>query len=128
MLNNLRILNTWTDYFGDPQGSELGLLTALYSIGSIASLPITPYIADHFGRRMPIIMGCIIMVVGAGVQGGAHNLSSELIRLSSSNSWDEILTSCEHSVHGWPFLHGLRQLPCPTIVPSVAHRIVSSAA
>ena len=40
MLNNLRILKTWTDYFHDPKGSNLGLLTALYSIGSIASLPI----------------------------------------------------------------------------------------
>ena len=41
MLNNLRILDTWLEFFGDPQGSNLGLLTALYSIGSIASLPVT---------------------------------------------------------------------------------------
>lgn len=41
MLNNLRILQTWKDYFDDPEGSLLGLLTALYSIGSIASLPVT---------------------------------------------------------------------------------------
>ena len=40
MLNNLRILKQWTDYFHNPEGSELGLLTALYSIGSIASLPV----------------------------------------------------------------------------------------
>lgn len=40
MLNNIRILKTWTNYFNDPQGGSLGLLTALYSIGSIASLPI----------------------------------------------------------------------------------------
>lgn len=40
MLNNLRILKTWTNYFHDPKGSNLGLLTAIYSIGSIASLPI----------------------------------------------------------------------------------------
>lgn len=40
MLNNIRILPQWTDYFHDPQGSNLGILTALYSIGSIASLPV----------------------------------------------------------------------------------------
>jgi hypothetical protein len=40
MLNNIRILPQWNDYFNNPQGSNLGLLTALYSIGSIASLPI----------------------------------------------------------------------------------------
>ena len=76
MLNNLRILDTWTDYFGNPTGSLLGLLTALYSIGSIASLPVTPFIADHFGRKVAIGTGCLIMLVGAGVQAGAKNLSS----------------------------------------------------
>ncbi|KAF2758416.1 general substrate transporter [Pseudovirgaria hyperparasitica] len=75
MLNNLRILDTWKNYFGDPTGSDLGLLTALYSIGSIASLPITPFIADHFGRKPAITIGCLIMCLGAGIQGGAKNLA-----------------------------------------------------
>lgn len=74
MLNNLRILDTWTGYFGDPRGHTLGLLTALYSIGSIASLPVTPYIADHFGRKIAIALGCLIMIVGASVQAGSTNL------------------------------------------------------
>jgi len=75
MLNNIRILATWKGYFGDPQGGELGLLTALYSIGSIASLPIAPFIADRFGRRMAIISGCILMVIGAAIQGSSQNLN-----------------------------------------------------
>jgi len=74
MLNNLRILERWTTYFGDPKESTLGLLTALYSIGSIASLPVTPFIADHFGRKAAIALGCVIMIVGAAVQGAAKNL------------------------------------------------------
>lgn len=74
MLNNIRILGTWTGYFNDPQGGELGLLTALYSIGSIASLPIAPWIADHFGRRAAIVCGCVLMVVGAAIQGSSQNL------------------------------------------------------
>lgn len=75
MLNNLRILDPFTKYFGDPQGSKLGILTALYSLGSIASLPITPFIADTFGRKSAIALGCVIMIVGAAVQGAAKNLS-----------------------------------------------------
>ncbi|KAK5094121.1 hypothetical protein LTR70_004307 [Exophiala xenobiotica] len=67
MLNNIRILGTWTRYFGDPQGSDLGLLTALYSIGSIASLPVAPFIADRFGRRAAIISGCVLMIIGAAI-------------------------------------------------------------
>ncbi|KAF2796051.1 general substrate transporter [Melanomma pulvis-pyrius CBS 109.77] len=75
MLNNLRILDPFTKYFGNPQGSQLGILTALYSLGSIASLPVTPFIADTFGRKWAIGGGCVIMIVGAAVQGAAKNLS-----------------------------------------------------
>jgi MFS family permease len=75
MLNNLRILNKFTTYFGDPKGSDLGLLTALYPIGSIASLPVTPFIADNYGRKAAIALGCVIMIVGASVQGASRNLS-----------------------------------------------------
>ncbi|KAF2703375.1 MFS general substrate transporter [Pleomassaria siparia CBS 279.74] len=60
---------------GNPSGSKLGLFTALYSIGSIASLPFAPFIADRFGRRAAIVCGCVIMIVGAAVQGAAKNLS-----------------------------------------------------
>jgi sugar porter (SP) family MFS transporter len=74
MLNNLRILDRWTSYFNDPKESTLGLLTALYSIGSIASLPVAPYIADTFGRKLAIAIGCAIMIVGAAIQAAAKNL------------------------------------------------------
>ncbi|KAK5223564.1 hypothetical protein LTR72_004950 [Exophiala xenobiotica] len=75
MLNNIRILPQWTDYFNDPQGSNLGILTALYSIGSIASLPIVPFVSDHFGRRWAIISGCFIMIIAAAIQGASQNLA-----------------------------------------------------
>ncbi|KAF1355846.1 general substrate transporter [Lizonia empirigonia] len=74
MLNNLRILKYWTDYFHDPKESTLGLLTALYSIGSIASLPVAPFVADHFGRKSAIAIGCCIMIAGAAIQAAAKNL------------------------------------------------------
>jgi MFS family permease len=74
IINNLRILDSWDDYFGNPEESTLGLLVALYSIGAIASLPVAPYIADHFGRKACILLGCIIMIVGAAIQGAAKNV------------------------------------------------------
>ena len=40
MLNNIRIMPSWNDYFKVTASSDLGLLNALYSIGSIGSLPI----------------------------------------------------------------------------------------
>jgi len=74
MLNNMRILPQWQDYFDDPQESTLGLLTALYSIGSIASLPIAPFLADRFGRKAAIFGGCILMCIGASIQTASQNL------------------------------------------------------
>lgn len=75
MLNNIRILPQWTNYFNDPQGSNLGILTALYSIGSIASLPFAPFIADRWGRKTAIMVGCIIMLIAAAIQGASQNLA-----------------------------------------------------
>jgi MFS family permease len=75
MLNNMRILPQWTNYFNNPSGSPLGLLTAMDSIGSIASLPIAPFISDRFGRKVAIIVGCVIMVAAGVVQAAAQNLS-----------------------------------------------------
>ncbi|KAJ4290432.1 hypothetical protein N0V90_010648 [Kalmusia sp. IMI 367209] len=75
MLNNLRMLHQFKSYFGDPKSSKLGLLTALYSIGSIVSLPVVPFVADHMGRKAAIALGCIVMITGAILQGTARNLT-----------------------------------------------------
>ncbi|KAF2454452.1 hexose transporter protein [Lineolata rhizophorae] len=74
MLNNMRIIPKWEDYFDSPTGGLLGILTALYQIGSLASLPIIPFFADHFGRKFSIAVGCVIMIIGGVIQGAAQNL------------------------------------------------------
>jgi sugar porter (SP) family MFS transporter len=74
MLNAMQFFPAWTNYMDKPTGETLGRLSAMYSIGSIASLPVVPYMSDHFGRRMPIIIGCSIMVAAATIQTAAVNL------------------------------------------------------
>jgi len=74
MLNAMQFFPSWEDHMGNPSGETLGRLSAMYSIGSIVSLPVVPYISDHFGRRMPIIIGCSIMVAAASIQTAAINL------------------------------------------------------
>jgi MFS family permease len=73
LFNNIRIIEYWTDYFDDPHGSKLGLLTSMYSIGSIASLPFAPYISDHWGRKTAIFVGCIIMIIAGAIQAASQN-------------------------------------------------------
>jgi MFS family permease len=68
MLNAMQFFPTWASYFGNPTDVTLGRLSAMYSIGSIASLPVVPFLSDRFGRRFPIIVGCFIMVAAATIQ------------------------------------------------------------
>lgn len=45
----------------------------MYSIGSVASLPLAPFLSDHYGRKVAIIIGCVIMIAAAAVQASAHS-------------------------------------------------------
>lgn len=37
--NSVQNFDSWKDFFGNPAGSMLGLLAALYQIGSLISIP-----------------------------------------------------------------------------------------
>lgn len=74
--NSVQNFDTWKAKFGDPQGSMLGLLGALYQIGSLVSIPIVPLFTDNLGRKIPIAIGCLIMIAGAIVQGTSNSLGS----------------------------------------------------
>lgn len=39
MLNTSQNLDAWQNYFNTPSGSKLGLMNAIYQIGSLASFP-----------------------------------------------------------------------------------------
>jgi sugar porter (SP) family MFS transporter len=74
--NAVQNFEEWKDYFGNPEGSLLGLLGALYQIGSLVSIPIVPILTDNFGRKLPIAIGCVIMIVGAVLQGSCRDLNT----------------------------------------------------
>ncbi|KAM0271132.1 hypothetical protein ACHAQH_009181 [Verticillium albo-atrum] len=73
MLNGIQTVTHWQDDFNHPSGSLLGLLVNMQVIGGVVSLPLAPFIADKYGRRPPILLGSIIIITGAAVQGGAQN-------------------------------------------------------
>ena len=57
------------------------VLSALYSLGSICSLPFVPFVTDKMGRRWAILFGSVIMVIGASLQTAAQNCTYHLISL-----------------------------------------------
>ncbi|KAH7011014.1 general substrate transporter [Ilyonectria destructans] len=68
MMNSLQTVSHWDEFFGTPRGSQLGLMSAIMSLGSICSTPVAPWVADRFGRRWGITVGSVIMIIGAILQ------------------------------------------------------------
>lgn len=66
LVNVSQQIGRWNDFFGDDvkNDSKLGILVNMFNIGSICSFFITPWVADHWGRKTAIIIGCIFMVIG----------------------------------------------------------------
>lgn len=54
--------------FGHPTPSQLGLLNAIMSAGSICALPFAPYSADYLGRRTSVTIGCTICIIACALQ------------------------------------------------------------
>jgi len=43
------------------------------SIGALISIPFIPHIISYLGRRMSIVVGCFIIILGAALQGAAQS-------------------------------------------------------
>ncbi|KAI0878655.1 general substrate transporter [Hypoxylon argillaceum] len=77
LVNTSQQIDRWKDYFprtqvgpDNPQAvadSWLGLLVNIFNIGSVISFFITPYVADHWGRKASIAIGCAFMIAGGVV-------------------------------------------------------------
>jgi MFS family permease len=73
LMNGLQALSYWDSYFKHPQGGVLGLLVACYNLGGITAIPFVAIVSDRFGRRLSVVFGSVIMVLGALLQGLAQN-------------------------------------------------------
>lgn len=73
MMNSSQQIDRWTNYFDKPDGNRLGLMNNAYNIGSIISYFIVPFLTQWVGRKIPIAIGCVIMVVGAIVSAFSTN-------------------------------------------------------
>ncbi|KKY25198.1 putative lactose permease [Phaeomoniella chlamydospora] len=72
-------INSMTSYqksFGlSGAGSSTGIVFIIYNLGQIAAFPFCGMIADGYGRRICIVVGCVIVLIGTAVQTTCHTLS-----------------------------------------------------
>ncbi|KAL4882122.1 general substrate transporter [Aspergillus karnatakaensis] len=79
MLNGIQTVPVWQSDMGYPSGGLLGLVTTAQTIGSAALLPVGPYVADRFGRRLPMVIGSVIIILASGLQGGANGIAMFIV-------------------------------------------------
>lgn len=73
MMNGLQSLPYWQRFFNFPQGTKLGLLGSGMSLGALIGLPFVPFCCDRLGRKLTVIIGQLIIILGVGLQAGAIN-------------------------------------------------------
>ncbi len=79
LMGNLLAMPHFRSTFGvSILGVKAGLISAMFSIGSVCALPFIGPCADTWGRRVGIGMGCTIIIMGTVVQGTAHRLPQYL--------------------------------------------------
>jgi MFS family permease len=62
--------STFLDFFhGSPSGVWAALTSAMYQIGAVVALPFAGPIIDSFGRRMGMVIGALLIVVGTIING-----------------------------------------------------------
>jgi MFS family permease len=78
LVNTSQQIDLWKEYFPEvADNNKLGILVNMFNIGSIISFFITPYIADHYGRKVAIIIGCCFMVLGGCLTAFCNGYGSE---------------------------------------------------
>ncbi|RSL58220.1 hypothetical protein CEP54_007864 [Fusarium duplospermum] len=89
LINTLQFAPTFHKYFGNGRTNDdgdfaiepglLGFVNSSYQLGSIFGVPLAPWFAHRYGRRWSIMLGSLIMVVGALLQGFAQHVAMYII-------------------------------------------------
>jgi sugar porter (SP) family MFS transporter len=91
LINTLQFSQNFHHYLGDgrrdPDNPDkfkieaglLGFVNSSYQLGSIFAVPIAPWFAQKYGRRMSILLGSLIMVCGALIQGFAQHVGMYIV-------------------------------------------------
>lgn len=94
--------------------------------------PCSPFMADYFGRKIPIFVGCAIMIVGAILSACTNGYGSEShpnIANCIPNAWPKAdKPPSIFSVPRWTFPRRFRQLSSSTRLSRSAHGDLPSSA
>lgn len=58
--------------FNHPRSAILGTIASIYSLGAVAAIPFIPFVSDQYGRRRAILLGSVLIMIGALLQATAN--------------------------------------------------------
>jgi MFS family permease len=77
-MSGINIMATYQHYFGVAEiGGATGLIFSLFYAGAFVAIAMGFFIADKWGRRMPIIVGAFVALGGAIIS--ATSMSSMIL-------------------------------------------------
>jgi sugar porter (SP) family MFS transporter len=94
LVNTLQLSQEWHKYLSngrvdrqDDDGNDvygiepglLGFVNSSYMLGSVLGVPFAPWVAAKWGRRWSIMIGSLIMVFGAILQGFSQNVGMYIV-------------------------------------------------
>lgn len=87
LIGGLLAMPPFVDRFGSvhtADGTSLsatdeGLIVGFPTTGCILGLPLSALLADRYGRKITLLVGCLISVVGSAIQTAAPNLAALIV-------------------------------------------------
>ncbi|KAH7176884.1 lactose permease [Dactylonectria macrodidyma] len=75
LMGSINAMVPYQETFGlKKAGASTGIVFIIYNLGQIAAFPFCGLLADGFGRRWCIFVGCLIVVIGTAVQATSHTI------------------------------------------------------
>lgn len=70
---------SFLDAIGRPSSSFLGTIVALYNIGCLAGCIVAALFGNRLGRKNTVLLGSLIMVVGAVIQTATYGAAQLIV-------------------------------------------------
>ncbi|KAH8812495.1 general substrate transporter [Xylogone sp. PMI_703] len=75
IMNGMQTLTYWQSYFHHPTGSQLGIFNGTQGLGSVVSQFFLWWLVEKIGRKLTIIMGAVIIILGVFLQSFAKGIA-----------------------------------------------------
>lgn len=73
LMGSVNAMKQYQKTFGlSGAGSSTGVIFIIYNLGQIAAFPFCGLLADGFGRRWCIFIGCVLVLIGTAIQTPAN--------------------------------------------------------